>query len=58
VLALQVAHLMRLKAERASLHLPVRQLLATLAGVGETVLSYPSARGRTQGPPQDHRRTS
>jgi len=38
VLALQVAHLMRLKAARAGLHLSVRELLAQLAGIGETVL--------------------
>jgi transposase len=46
VLALQVAHLMRLKAARAGLHLSVRELLAQLAGIGETVLIYPSAGGR------------
>ena len=54
VLALQVARLMRLKAERASLHLSVRQLLAILAGVGETVLIYPSAKGR----PKARRKTT
>jgi transposase len=54
VLALQVAHLMRRKAERASLHLSVRQLLATLVGIGETVLIYPSARGR----PKARRKTT
>src|SRR6266853_64420 len=46
VLALQVAHLMRLKAARAGLRLSVRELLAQLAGIGETVLIYPSAGGR------------
>jgi hypothetical protein len=46
VLALQIAHLMRLKARRAGLHLSVRQLLAQLAGIGETVLIYPSTGGR------------
>jgi transposase len=47
VLALQVAHLMRLQAERAGLHLSVRELLGQLAGIGETVLIYPTGgRGR------------
>jgi transposase len=46
VLALQVAHLMRLTARRAGLHLSVRQLLAQLAAIGETVLIYPSTGGR------------
>jgi hypothetical protein len=40
VLALTVAHLMRREALRAGLHLSVRELLATLAGVEETVLLY------------------
>ena len=40
VLALAVAHLMRREAERAGLHLSVRELLAELAGIGETVLLY------------------
>ncbi len=54
VLALQVAHLMRLKARRAGLDLSVRALLAELAelaGIGETVLLYPGDRGR----PKAHR---
>ena len=47
VLALQIAHLLRLQADRAGLHLSVRELLAQLAGIGETVLIYPSGgRGR------------
>ncbi len=46
VLALQIAHLLRLQAERAGLHLSVRELLAQLAGIGETVLIYPAERGR------------
>jgi transposase len=47
VLALQIAHLMRLAAERAGLHLSVRELLAHLAGIGETMLIYPTGgRGR------------
>jgi transposase len=46
VLALQIAHLMRLKARRAGLRLSVRDLLGQLAGIGETVLIYPSAGGR------------
>jgi hypothetical protein len=40
VLALAVAHLMRRKADHAGLHLSVRELLATLAGIEETVLLY------------------
>ncbi len=46
VLALQIAHLMRLKARRAGLNLSVRALLAELAAIGETVLLYPSTGGR------------
>jgi transposase len=47
VLALQIAHLMRLQTERAGLHLSVRELLAQLDGIGETVLIYPTGgRGR------------
>lgn len=46
VLALQIAHLMRLRADRAGLHLSVRELLRQLAGIGETVLIYPSTGGR------------
>ena len=46
VLALQIAHLMRRTAARAGLRLSVRQLLAHLAGIGETVrtTSTPAAR--------------
>jgi transposase len=40
VLALTVAHLMRRQTDRAGLHLSVRELLAELAGIGETVLLY------------------
>ncbi len=46
VLALQIAHLMRREAQRASQHLSVRALLAELAGIEETVLIYPSTGGR------------
>ncbi len=46
VLALQIAHLMRRKAAQAGLRLSVRELLGQLAGIGETVLIYPSAGGR------------
>ena len=46
VLALQIAHLMRLQAERAGLRVSVRELLRQLAGIGETVLIYPAGRGR------------
>jgi len=40
VLALAVAHLMRRHADRAGLHLSVRELLDQLAGIQETVLLY------------------
>ena len=40
VLALAIAHLLRREAERAGLHLSVRELLASLAGIQETVLLY------------------
>jgi len=40
VLALTIAHLMRREAQHAGLHLSVRELLHTLAGIGETVLLY------------------
>ena len=46
VLALQIAHLMRRTAARAGLPMSVRELLGQLAGIGETVLIYPAARGR------------
>jgi transposase len=46
VLALQIAHLMRRQADHAGLHLSVRELLDTLAGIEETVLIYPSTGGR------------
>ena len=46
VLALQIAHLMRRTAAQAGLRLSVRQLLSHLAGIGETVLVYPSTGGR------------
>jgi transposase len=46
VLALQIAHLMRHKARQAGLNLSVRRLLDQLAGIGETVLIYPSTGGR------------
>jgi hypothetical protein len=51
VLALQAAHLMRLKARRAGLDLSVRALLGELAAIGETVLLYQGDRGR----PRAHR---
>jgi transposase len=51
VLALQAAHLMRLKARRAGLDLSVRALLGELAAISETVLLYQSERGR----PRAHR---
>lgn len=40
VLALTIAHVMRREAKNAGLHLSVRELLAELAGIGETVLLY------------------
>lgn len=46
VLALQLAHLMRLKAGRAGHHLSVVKILHTLAGIQESVLIYPSTGGR------------
>jgi transposase len=51
VLALQVAHLMRLQTRRAGLDLSVRELLAQLAGIGETTLLYQGDQGR----PRAHR---
>ena len=51
VLALQIAHLMRREAARAGLPMSVRELLAELAGIGETVLLYHGGRGR----PRAHR---
>jgi transposase len=51
ILALQVAHLMRLKVRRAGLDLSVRALLGELAGIGETILLYQGDRGR----PRAHR---
>ncbi len=51
VLALQIAHLMRLRADRAGLRMSVRELLRELAGIGETVLLYHGDRGR----PRAHR---
>jgi hypothetical protein len=51
VLALQIAHLMRLTAHRAGLDLSVRALLGELAGIGETILLYQAERGR----PRAHR---
>ena len=55
VLALQIAHLMRRTAAQAGLRLSVRDLLGQLAGIGETVLIYPSTGGPAQSPPDDHR---
>jgi transposase len=46
VLALQIAHLMRRRADQAGLHLSVRELLGQLAGIEETVLLYQGDRGR------------
>ena len=37
---------MRLQAHRAGLRMSVRELLTQLAGIGETILIYPAARGR------------
>jgi transposase len=46
VTALAIAHLMRRQARQAGLDLSVRELLSELAGIQETVLLYPSGRGR------------
>jgi transposase len=46
VLALAVAHLLRRQASQAGIALSVRELLATLAGIQETVLLYQGQRGR------------
>jgi transposase len=51
VLALQIAHLMRLRARRGGADLSVRELLGELAGIGETILLYQAGRGR----PRAHR---
>ena len=51
VLALQTAHLMRLRAARAGLRMSVRELLRELVGIGETILLYHGDRGR----PRAHR---
>jgi transposase len=40
VLALSIAHLMRRETDNAGLHLSVRELLDTLAGIQETVLLF------------------
>jgi transposase len=40
VLALAIAHLMRREADNAGLHMSVREILNTLAGIQETVLLY------------------
>ncbi len=46
VLALTVARLMVREADRAGVGMSVRELLGTLAGIGETVLLYQGERGR------------
>lgn len=46
VLALMAARLMVREADHAGLHLSVRKLLKTLAGIEETVLLYQGERGR------------
>jgi transposase len=46
VLALAVARLMVREADQAGIHLSVRKLLDTLAGIEETVLIYQGDRGR------------
>jgi transposase len=46
VLALLVARLMVREADHAGLHMSVRDLLGTLAGIQETVLLYQGERGR------------
>jgi hypothetical protein len=46
VLALAVAHLLRRQAAQAGLAMSVRELLATLAEIQETVLLHQGPRGR------------
>lgn len=46
VLALQIAHLMRREAANAGENHSVREMLAHLAGIGETLMIYPSTGGR------------
>lgn len=46
VAALAVAHIMRRQAARADVPMSVRELLATLAGIQETVLLYQGDTGR------------
>jgi transposase len=46
VLALAVARLMAREADRAGMHLSVRELLGALGGIEETVLLYQGERGR------------
>ncbi|MCA1682053.1 MAG: IS1634 family transposase [Actinobacteria bacterium] len=46
VLALSIARLLRRQAAKAGYAMSVRELLATLAGIQETVLLYPSTGGR------------
>ncbi len=46
VIALITAHLTRRQAAHAGLQLSVRALLDALAGIQQTVLLYPGARGR------------
>ena len=48
VLAPQIAHLMRLEADRAGTHTSARELLHHLAGIGERVLIYPNEGGRPE----------
>jgi transposase len=46
VLALTISRLMRRQAAQAGLAMSVRELLDSLAGIQETILLYPSERGR------------
>ena len=46
VLALMTARLMTRQADQAGIHMSVRELLHTLAGIQETVLLYQGERGR------------
>jgi hypothetical protein len=46
VLALMVAHLLRRQAAQAGIGMSVRELLATLDSIQETVMVYPSTGGR------------
>ena len=55
VIALQIAHLMRLRADRAGLHLSVREILNQLAGIEESVGHAGQLGDQGPGGPSGHR---